>query len=340
LPSSNGRTKAILVTGGRGFIGRRLVQHLVESQGRAVISADVLPAGRIDEHTRRIDIEVDIRDRDRLREVFTQFDISTVFDLASVTAVKLPRSEYVPNLEMTKSIVECVLEFDVEKYVFYSTQLVFRKEGALPASDQDYYPIDAYGESKIQSEQRIRSILPEDRWLILRPTYIWGEGHRRFRDGFLYRLAKGQLILPTAGDVLRYYGYVGTVCAQTAMLAARPLAELPSRTFYLSDEPISMRKFCAYFVSALGGARVWQVPAPFLQALGYIGDVVEAAGLTFPISKLQANEMTRSYPVPIEATLAITGTSTDYRRAAAAVVAWALSDPAFSRRIGRQLAMR
>ena len=138
MPSSNGRTKAILVTGGRGFIGRRLVQHLVESQGRAVISADVLPAGRIDEHTRRIDIEVDIRDRDRLREVFTQFDISTVFDLASVTAVKLPRSEYVPNLEMTKSIVECVLEFDVEKYVFYSTQLVFRKEGALPASDQDY----------------------------------------------------------------------------------------------------------------------------------------------------------------------------------------------------------
>ena len=236
-------------------------------------------------------------------------------------------------------MVECVLQFDVEKYVFYSSQLVFRKEGALPESDQDYYPIDAYGELKIQSEQRIRSILSEDRWLILRPTYIWGEENTRFRDGFLYRLAKGQLMLPTAGDIRRYYGYVGTACAQTATLAARPFAALPSGTFYLSDRPISMRKFCEYFIMALGKGRVWPVPAPVLRALGSIGDVAEAIGISFPISKLQANEMTRSYPVPVEATLAVTGTSTDYRCAAAAVVAWALSDPEFSRRIGRRPAV-
>jgi nucleoside-diphosphate-sugar epimerase len=324
------------VTGGRGFIGKRLVQHLVNAQGEAVLSADVLPAEGTDGHDRRIEIEIDVRDRDRLREVFTQFEISTVFDLASITAVKLPRSEYVPNLEMTHSIIECVLQFDVRKYVFYSTQLVFRKEGALPASDQDYYPIDAYGESKIQSEQRIRSVLPEDRWLILRPTYVWGEQNTRFRDGFLYRLAKGQLMLPTTGDVLRYYAYVGTACAQTATLAARPFAELPSRTFYLSDKPISMRKFCDYFVMALGKGRVWPAPASVLRALGFIGDVAGVIGISFPISKLQADEMTRSYPVPIEPTLAITETSTDYQRAAAAVVAWALADPEFNRRVGRR----
>jgi 2-alkyl-3-oxoalkanoate reductase len=332
---SNSRTKAILVTGGRGFIGRRLVQHLVDSQSNAVLSADVLPAGPTDGHSRHIDIVVDIRDRDKLHEVFAQFDISTVFDLASITTVKLPTSEYAPNVEMTQSMLECVLQFDVEKYVFYSTQLVFRKEGALPAGDQDYYPIDAYGESKIQSEQRIRGMLPEDRWLILRPTYIWGEGNARFRDGLLYRLARGQLMVPTDGDVLRYYGYVGTACAQTAMLAARPFAELPSRMFYLSDEPISMRKFCEYFMIALGEGRAWPIPAPVLRALGTIGDVAEAIGISFPISKLQANEMTRSYPVPVEATLAVTGMSTDYQCAAAAVVAWALSDLEFSRRIGR-----
>lgn len=332
---SNWRTKAILVTGGRGFIGRRLVRHLVESQCEAVLSVDVLPAGRAGEDARRIDIELDIRDRNRLREVFTQFDISAVYDLASITKGKLAKSEYLPNTEITQSIVECVLQFDVKKYVFYSTQFVFRKEGAFPASDQDYYPIDAYGESKIQSEQLIRRNLPKGRWLILRPTYIWGEEHRRFRDGFLYRLAKGQLMLPMAGDVLRYYGYVGTVCEQTAKLAERSFAELPSQTFYLSDMPISMRKFCEYFVAALGDGRAWPVPASFLRALGRIGDAAEAVGVPFPINALQANEMTRSYPVPIEPTLAITGTSTEYRRAAAAVIAWALSDPEFSRRIRR-----
>jgi nucleoside-diphosphate-sugar epimerase len=333
---SNSRTKAILVTGGRGFIGRRLVRHLVEYQSKAVLSADVLPATRTDRDVSQIEVEVDIRDRDGLRDLFTQFDISTVFDLASITAVKLPRSEYLPNLEMTRSMVESVLQFDVEKYVFYSTQLVFRKEGALPAGDQDYYPIDPYGESKVQSEQWIRRNLPADRWLILRPTYVWGEENRRFRDGFLYRLAKGQLMLPMAGDTRRHYGYVGTVCAQTVILAANPFAELPSRTFYLSDEPISIQEFCEYFVTALGRGRARLVPAPLLRALGRLGDAAEVIGMPFPISKLQANEMTRNYPLPIELTLALTGISTDYRRAAAAVVAWALSDPDFNRRIQRR----
>jgi nucleoside-diphosphate-sugar epimerase len=332
---SKGRTKAVLITGGRGFIGRQLVRCLVESQGAAVISIDLRPIEQTEGDIRRTEVEINVRDRDSLHGEFSRFEISTVFDLASITEVNLPKSEYVPNLEMTQAMVECVLKFNVDKYVFYSTQLVFRKEGALPTSDHDYHPIDDYGESKIQSERWIRNNLPVDRRLILRPTYIWGEGHRRFRDGFLYRLAKGQMMLPTAGNVLRYYGYVGTVCKQTAILAAHTFAELPSRTFYLSDEPILMRKFCEYFVAALGKGGVWPVPASALRVLGRIGDSADAIGIPFPIRALQANEMTRNYPVPVEATLAITRTSTDYRRAAAAVVAWALSDPEFSRRVGR-----
>ena len=94
-----------------------------------------------------------------------------------------------------------------------------------------------------------------------------------------------------------------------------------------------MQDFCAYFLMALDRGRFWLVPASFLRILGKIGDAAESAGLRFPINGLQADEMTRSYPVPIEPTLSITGTSTEYRSAAATVVAWALSDPEFSRRV-------
>ena len=51
-------------------------------------------------------------------------------------------------------------------------------------------------------------------------------------------------VLPMAGSVVRYYGYVDKNYKQTSRMAAHPFASLPSRTFYLSDEPISMRKFC------------------------------------------------------------------------------------------------
>jgi hypothetical protein len=136
-------------------------------------------------------------------------------------------------------------------------------------------------------------------------------------------------------SLLRYYGYVDTVCEQAAKLAAHPFAELPSKLFYLSDMPISMQKFCEYFVNALGRGKTWLVPASLLRALGQLGDAAASINLPFPISALQANEMTRSYPVPIERTLAITGTATEYPRAAGAVVAWALSNPDFTRRIRR-----
>jgi nucleoside-diphosphate-sugar epimerase len=326
-------TKAILVTGGRGFIGRHLVRRLIDSQGNLVVSVDSRPALQTNSNVRHADIELDVRDRKALHEIVTKFEIGTIFDLASITDVKVPKGEYVANLEMTKSMVDCVLRFNIEKYVFYSSQFVFRKEGVSPKSDQDYYPINDYGDSKIQSEQWIRANLPEDRWLVLRPTYIWGEGHRRFRDGFLYRLAKGQMMLPTTHNILRYYGYVGTACKQAIALTSCPLTKLPSRTFYLSDEPISMRIFCEYFITALGRGHVWPMPASVLRALGHIGDLAEANGLPFPIHAVQANEITRNYPVPVETTLGITKTSTNYPRAAAAVVAWALSDPEFSRRI-------
>src|SRR5205807_422402 len=115
----------------------------------------------------RIEIELDVRDGEALHRLFSQFEVHCVFDLASITEVGLSRSEYVQNFEMTRSLADCVQKFNVAKYFFFSTQLVFRKEGIFPAGDEDYYPIDAYGESKIQSERWVRSNPTPDKWLIL-----------------------------------------------------------------------------------------------------------------------------------------------------------------------------
>ena len=59
--------------------------------------------------------------------------------------------------DVTQSVVECVLRFDVEKYVFFSPlNSFFERKECCRNSEQDYYPIDDYGESKIKSEQWIR----------------------------------------------------------------------------------------------------------------------------------------------------------------------------------------
>ena len=90
----------ILVTGGRGFIGRHLVNHLLVSTDTTVISIDRAPITSVSRQLspRQIEIELDIRDRPRLKEVFSKFDIDCVFDLASVTDVGLTVAEYRPNI--------------------------------------------------------------------------------------------------------------------------------------------------------------------------------------------------------------------------------------------------
>lgn len=329
------RPETILVTGGRGFIGRHLVRQLLRSN-EVVVSVDVKrPSARRVDEGGQIEIEVDVRDAAELRRVFGRFEFKVVFDLACIAELGLEPSMYLRNVEMTKSVLECVLAFEVPKYLFFSSQLVFRKEGALPIGERDYFAVNAYGAAKIQSEQLIRSMMPDHRWLILRPTYVWGEGNLRFRDGFLYRLAKGQLMIPAAKSAARYYGYVGTVCQQAEVLSSRRFGDLPCKVLYLSDPPIPMQAFCDYFLAALGCGMVWRVPGSAIRGLGRIGDAVARIGLPFPINRLQADEMTRSFPVPAEQTLRLTNISTDYSSAVAAVTSWALSDDEFRRRIRR-----
>jgi nucleoside-diphosphate-sugar epimerase len=310
-----------MVTGGCGFIGAHLVELLsnnnlevisIDHRERAVKTADTIK-----------DVVGDVRDRTLMSEIFSTGDFDCLFDLAAVSTIGLKSSEYRHNIEQTHAMTEYCLKYNLN-YIYYSTQSVFRKPGCTPSSDVDYLPIDAYGEAKVKSEELIHSLLPRNKFLILRPTYIWGPEHTGFRNGLLYRLLRGHLIISNDPNIKRYYGYVKTIAAQTLALSRLSFVDLPRKVYYISDDAISLGELCSYLVLALRRGRAWSASPSLIRLLGTIGTLNSKLGLLAPINSIQARDLTTNFPIPIEPTLSLTGCVTDLTLAAAETVRWAV----------------
>src|SRR6516165_4829342 len=306
-----------MVTGGCGFIGAHLVELLaknnleaisIDHRKRAVKTADTIR-----------DVVGDVRDRSLMSEIFSTGTFDCIFDLAAVSTIGLESLEYRRNIQQTRAMIEYCLTHDVLKYIYYSTQSVFRKPGCVPSSDVDYAPIDPYGKAKVKSEELIRSLLPRNKFLILRPTYIWGPGHTGFRNGLLYRLLKGHLIISNDPNIKRYYGYVETIAAQTLALSSLSFADLPRKVYYISDDAISLGELCSYLVLALGRGKAWSASPSLIRLLGTIGTLNSVC----PPRSIRSRLATLR-PIPIEPTLSLTGCVTDLTLAAAKTVSWAI----------------
>lgn len=322
------RLPAVLVTGGRGFIGSHLVR-LLRRQGREVVSVDVVDAGNGGAETGIHEFVVDVRDSAGITALLKSHRIETVYDLASFTEAGLSADAYRRNVDQTRSMVGCINGSAVRRYVFFSTQFVFRKPNCLPASDEDYAPGEEYGASKVVSEKFIRDNLPASQWLIVRPSYIWGPGLARFRDGLLYRLAKGQFMIPADRSIRRYYGYVDTVVRQAAALAEMPSDRLTHSVYYVSDDLIHLSELCSALVGAMGRGRAIEAHPAIIRSLGLIGDALGLMGLRSPITSLQARELTTNYPIPLDRTLSLVGERVRLDEAARETVRWAMQDPQF-----------
>lgn len=158
----------ILVTGGAGFIGSHLSEHLL-SGGRRVAIVDNLD-GFYDPRLKHANLEeiklsgkyefftVDIRERDRLQEVFEEFRPQAVVHLAARAGVRpslLQPDLYVStNVSGTLNLLELSRDYGVEKFIFGSSSSVYGEANRVPFSENDPIarPISVYAATKVAGE--------------------------------------------------------------------------------------------------------------------------------------------------------------------------------------------
>lgn len=159
---------AILVTGGAGYIGSHTVIELLKADYDVVIVDDFSNSkptviDRIEELAgMRPDFhEVNITNKDALKEVFEAHELEAVIHFAGYKAVgesvAQPLKYYHNNLQGTIVLMELMNEFNVKKIVFSSSATVYGMNNKAPfTEDMPLSTTNPYGTTKMFIEQFIQ----------------------------------------------------------------------------------------------------------------------------------------------------------------------------------------
>jgi dTDP-4-dehydrorhamnose reductase len=161
----------ILVTGAAGMLAQALVPEL-RSGAHEVIALD-----------RRA---LDVSDASAVRHIIRCESPDAVVQCAAYTAVDAaesdPQTAFLVNAEAARLGSAACHEVGA-LFVFPSTDYVFRGDGDRPYRPEDPTdPVNVYGESKLAGE---RAALEESHALVLRTSWLYGEGGSNFVDTML-----------------------------------------------------------------------------------------------------------------------------------------------------------
>ena len=177
--------QTILITGGAGYIGSHTCVELLGAGYKLVVIdnfSNSKPAvlGRVEQISGcpLTFMEVDIRDRGALRDVFRAHDIDAVIHFAGLKAVgesvAQPLRYYDNNISGSIALFEVMAESGVKTLVFSSSATVYGDPHSVPIRED--FPLSAtnpYGRSKLMLEEILRDLFRSDEsWRIALLRYF------------------------------------------------------------------------------------------------------------------------------------------------------------------------
>lgn len=199
----------IVVVGGSGFIGTRLVSRLMQ-QGHHVAIYDLVASAAHPENV----VVGDVRDTDALTQALAGADC--VINLAAEHRDDIrPESRYFDvNVNGAQSLVAAAERNSVSRIVFTSSAAVYGLDQPDPDESAPIAPVNAYGKSKAEAENVYRRWSAADAsraLLIVRPSVVFGEGNQGNVYRLIEQIRRHRLLMIGDGTNRKSIAYVGNL---------------------------------------------------------------------------------------------------------------------------------
>ena len=183
-----GEDMKVFITGVGGQLGHDVVNEL-ERRGNKSVGSDIQPiySGVTDGSTvEKVPyVQLDITDHKAVLATIEKIHPDAIIHCAAWTAVDAAEEEENQvkvdeiNHLGTKHIAEAAKAIDA-KMVYISTDYVFNGQGDRPwkPDDKCYAPLNIYGQSKLNGELAVSSIL--DKYFIVRIAWVFGLNGKNF----------------------------------------------------------------------------------------------------------------------------------------------------------------
>ena len=170
----------VFVTGVGGQLGYDVVNELAK-RGHEAIGSDIQPA--CDDP--RSYIQLDITDKEAVQKNIEALKPDAIVHCAAWTAVDAAEDEdkrdivHQINALGSRHIAEAARDVSA-KLVYISTDYVFDGQGERPwePDDKRYAPLNVYGQSKLEGELAVSSIL--EKYFIVRTAWVFGLNGKNF----------------------------------------------------------------------------------------------------------------------------------------------------------------
>jgi nucleoside-diphosphate-sugar epimerase len=271
--------RPVLITGGTGFVGRRLVVILREHGARVRALARTRSAIPTDWG----ELETapgDLADAASLARACAGID--TVFHVAGFAHAGVDTPEFAArhwavNAEGTFKLLDAAVAAGVRRFVFVSSVQAVGEPGPRCVDEcWDAPPATPYGRAKRAAEERGLALGRETgiHAVNLRPALVYGPGMKGNLARLVEAVRRGWLPpLPETGN-RRSLVHVDDVCQAALLAAAHPAAA--GWTYIVTDgQPLSGRELYLILRQALGlSVPGWTMPAGVLRGAAGLADSV------------------------------------------------------------------